>query len=444
MNSNWLNYLPGVIRKRLEGRNVLQEAVGNTGWLLADRVLRMGVGLFVGAWVARYLGPSLYGLLNFSGTLVFLFSSLATLGLEAIVVRDLVRATTSEEDILGTTFSLRFLAGIVSYLVAVCTIFIIRPHDEFAQIIVAIFGWMLVLNAFDTIDLWFQSRVLSKYVVYAKNVGFLLSAFLRIVLIVTHASVISFAIANLLEIAIGAIGLLIVYAKNGQSIKRWKFRLALARNLVANGWPIVLGGIISMICFRIDQVMLGQLVDSKEVGIYASAVRIAELWFFIPSAIISSVFPNIIKAKECDENEFYRRLQKLYSLLAFVGYVVAVPITFLSGFLINVLFGQAYAAATPMLIILVWSNLFANLAMARGAYLLAMNWIWPLLFLNLAGAVTNIGLNLLLIPRFGGIGAAIASCVSYWLAAHGACYFFKPLRKTGNMLTKALLSPRFW
>lgn len=444
MRSSWIQYFPSFIRSRLEGRLVLQEAMANTGWLLADRLLRMGVGLLVGAWVARYLGPSQFGLLSFAGALVGLFTSLATLGLESIVVRDLVRSSKGEEDILGTTFTLRFLAGVLSYILVIGTIFIIRPHDEFAQMIVAIFGWILVLSAFDTIDLWFQSRVLSKYVVYAKNVGFLLSAALRIVLIIFHASVVSFAIANLLEIAIGAIGLLVVYTKKAQSFKRWKFRLTLARNLLANGWPIVLGGIISMICFRIDQVMLGQLADSKEVGIYAAAVRIAELWFFIPGAIISSVFPNIIKAKECDENEFYRRLQKLYNLLAFVGYVVAVPVTFLSGFLINAVFGKAYAAAAPMLIILVWSNLFANLAMARGAYLLAMNWIWALLFLNLVGAVTNIGLNMLLIPRYGGIGAAIASCVSYWMAAHVACYFFKPLRKTAKMITDALIFPRFW
>lgn len=444
MNNVWINYLPGFLRRRIEGRSVLLEAAGNTGWLLADRILRMGVGLFVGAWLARYLGPSQYGLLNFAGALVGLFTSLATMGLEAIVVRDIVRATNSEEDVLGTTFTLRLLAGLLSYLLVVGTIFILRPQDAFAQMIVAIFGWMLVLSAFDTIDLWFQSRVLSKYVVYAKNVAFLLSAVLRVVLIVSHASVVSFAIANLLEIAIGALGLLVVYAKNGQAFSRWKFRLALAHDLFANGWPIVLGGVVSTICFRIDQVMLGQLVGPKEVGIYAAAVRIAELWYFIPGAIISSVFPNIIKAKECDQEEFYRRLQKLYKLLAFIGYAVAVPITFFSGFLINLIFGKAYEAAAPMLVILVWSNLFAILGMARGSYLLAMNWIWALLFMNLAGAVTNIVLNLLLMPRYGGIGAAIASCVSYWIAAHGACYFFKPLRKTGSMLTNALLAPKFW
>jgi O-antigen/teichoic acid export membrane protein len=199
-----------------------------------------------------------------------------------------------------------------------------------------------------------------------------------------------------------------------------------------------------MVYLRIDQIMLGQLANNHEVGVYAAAVKVAEIWFFIPTAIVSSVFPNIIKAKESSEEEFYGRLQKLYNLLVFVGYAIAIPTTFLAGFVINLLYGKAYAAAGPMLIFLIWSDVFANLAVARNGFLLAMNWSWVLFSMTLAGAVVNITLNFLLIPHYGGLGAAIASLVSYWIAAHGACYFFKPLRRTANMLTRALLYPKFW
>ena len=190
--------------------------------------------------------------------------------------------------------------------------------------------------------------------------------------------------------------------------------------------------------------MNGQIDSDREVGIYTAYVRIAEVWYFLPAAVVSSVFPNIVRAREVDEQEFYGRLQKLYNLLAFMGYAVAVPVTFAAGFVVNVLFGKDYTAAGPMLALLIWAGLFANLAVARNAYLLAMNWSRTLFGMVLAGAVVNVVLNLILIPLYGGMGAVIASCISYWFAAHGACYFYAPLRRTGQMITRALVCPKFW
>jgi O-antigen/teichoic acid export membrane protein len=171
---------------------------------------------------------------------------------------------------------------------------------------------------------------------------------------------------------------------------------------------------------------------------------VAEIWYFIPTAVVSSVFPTIIKARECDEEEFYRRLQRLYNLMAFMGYAVAIPLTFCSGVIIDMLFGPKYAAAGPMLTLLVWAGLFANLTVARNAFLFAMNWSRVLLVAVTLGAITNVLLNVLLIPRYGGMGAVVASLVSYWAAAHGISFLHPPLFRTGRMLTRALLMPKFW
>lgn len=439
-----MRYLPFFLRKRLEGRHELQKVLSNTGWLFGDRMLRMGVGLLVGVWVARYLGPSEYGMLSYAASLVGIFSAVALLGLEAVVVRDIVRNPEIENEVLGTTFILRFLAGSFSYLFAVVTVFVIRPEDPLAHLLVGVMGSVLIFGSFDTIDLWFQSRVLSKYVVYAKNTAFLIASSLRVVLVVIKAPVLAFAAANAIEYGLGALGLVIFYRVSGQRIGRWKGSVQVARDLFTQCWPVLLSGIVFMVYMRIDQVMLGQLSDSRELGVYAAAVKIAEIWFFIPAAIVSSVFPNLIKTRESDENEFYGRLQKLFNLLAFIGYAIAVPTTFIGIFVVKLLYGEAYATAGPMLIILIWSNVFAILAVARNAYLLAMGWTWVLFAMVLTGAAANVVLNYLLIPRYGGIGAAAASLVSYWIAAHGACYLYKPLRKTAKMMTKSLLYPKFW
>jgi O-antigen/teichoic acid export membrane protein len=443
-NQGWLNYLPEFIRSKIEGRNELQKVLGNTGWLFADKIIRMGIGLLVGVWMARYLGPEQFGLLNYAGSFVTLFSAIALMGLEALIVRELVRSPLGTNELLGTAFFLRLLAGGFSFAAAMLTIYIIRPHEPITYLLVALSGGVLIFQAVDVIDLWFQSEVKSRYVVIAKCVAFLCSALLKIVLILVKTSLVAFAVANALEIALGAFGLFVVYRTNGQLISAWRVRSDKIRKLMSESLPLVLSGIVFMVYLRIDQVMLGQMVGDKEVGIYAAAVRIAEIWYFIPTVVVSSVFPNIIKARECDEEEFYKRLQKLYCLMAFMGYAVAIPVTFGAGFIVNILFGAEYAAAGPMLALLVWAGLFANLAVARNAYLFAMDWSRVLFFVTCLGAISNVALNLVLIPRFGGIGAVLASCISYWVASHGACYFYKPLRRTAHMLTRALTYPRFW
>lgn len=416
----------------------------NSGWLIGDKILRMGVGLLVGVWVARYLGPTQYGIMSYAASLVGLAGAVAGLGIDSIVIRDLVRHPDRSDHYLGTTFVLRFVFGLLCYVGVLATAAIIKPDDLLTQVIVAVLGWTLVINAFDVADLWFQSKVMSKYVVVAKSIGFLVAAAVRIALILSHASLLAFAIVTLVEIALGGIALLYAYSRVGAGVGKWKFQLPVAKELLTSGWPLLLGAIVAMVSFRIDQVMLGQLRDAEELGFYSAAVRVAELWFFIPTAIVGSVFPNIVRVKETDEAEFYRRLQRLFNFLAFLGYAVAIPVTFLAPFVIGVLYGDAYAAAAPMLVLLIWSDLFINLAVARGAYLYAMNWVWVLFWVNVVAAVVNVALNLFLIPLYGGLGAAIASCVSYWVSAHGVCYLIRPVRRCGNMLTRALVYPKFW
>jgi O-antigen/teichoic acid export membrane protein len=190
--------------------------------------------------------------------------------------------------------------------------------------------------------------------------------------------------------------------------------------------------------------MLGEMVGNEEVGIYSAAVRLAEVWYFIPMAIYSSVYPSIVEALSISEELFYGRLQKLYNMMAFIGYLVALPVTFLAGWVVETLYGVAYVRAGSMLALLIWAGMFVNLGVARSAFVMSMNWTKVHFMSALAGCLINVLLNYLLIPRYGGMGAVIASLVAYWFAAHGSCFVYKPLNRTGYMMTKAILYPKIW
>ncbi len=264
----------------LKSRSGLRSIIANTGWLFADRILRMGVGLIVGVWVARYLGVQQFGSFNYATAFVALFSTLSTLGLDSIVVRSIVSEREKKEQILGTAFRLKLVGGVGSLLLALGSIYVFRHDDDLTIWLVAILASVGIFQSFDTIDLWFQSQVQSKYTVLAKNTAFVIVALLKVALIQMQAPLLAFAWAGLAEVGLGAIGLILTYKIKGYSLWLWRWSTPLAKSLVKESWPLILSGVTIMIYMRIDQIMLGEMVGNQAVGIYSAATRISEIWYW--------------------------------------------------------------------------------------------------------------------------------------------------------------------
>lgn len=444
MNQAWTRYLPASIRAKVEGQAYLQNVVSNTGWQFADNILRMAVSLVVSIWLARYLGPDQFGLLSYALAFVALFSAFASLGLDDIVVRDLVRDPACKNEILGSAFLLRVFGGVITFLAATGSILILRPADGLSHWLVGIIAAGAIFQAFNVIEFWFHSQVQTKYAVIGKNAAFLLCSIIKISLILAAAPLITFAWVALVEVAVAAVGLVVAYSTRGNTFRAWRGSLKKVARLLQDSWPLMLSSMVIMVYLRIDQVMLGEMAGNEEVGIYSVAVRMAEVWYFIPTAIYWSVFPSIIEAKATSDELFYERMQKLYNLVVLTAYAIAIPVTVLAHWLVPTLFGEAYARGGLMLAVLIWSNVFSSLEIARSGFLTAMNWTRLYLVTVSLGCVLNIVLNYWLIPLYGGMGAIFASLAAYWFAAHGSCFFFRPLRPTGAMLTRALIYPKIW
>jgi O-antigen/teichoic acid export membrane protein len=214
--------------------------------------------------------------------------------------------------------------------------------------------------------------------------------------------------------------------------------------LLRDSWPLVFSALLTMVYLRIDQVMLGNMAGSRELGNYSVAVQISEVWYFIPLVIVSSSFPAFVKVETVSEELFYAHMQKLYNVMVLYSYMVALPVSFFSREIIGILFSSAYMDAGPLLTILVWTGVFTSLGAARNVLILAKNWTRLNLVSVALGSAMNVLLNILLIPKYGAMGAVAATFVSYWFAVHGACFLIQPLRKTGWMMTKAMLYPKFW
>ncbi|WP_373525375.1 flippase [Nostoc sp.] len=424
---------------KFKSRSGLRAIIANTGWLFGDRILRMGASLVVGVWVARYLGVQQYGLFNYALAFVSLFSPIFTLGLDDVVVRHLVRQSSDKEEILGTTFWLKLLGGIASVLLAVSTMFFLGENETLKIWLVAILGMAGIFRAADTIEIWFQSQVQSKYTVIAKNAAFLLSSGIKIALILTKAPLLAFAWVTLAEFAMSAIGLLIVYQVKASSLWLWRWSFSAAKTLMKESLPLIFSGFAILIFMKIDQVMLGQMIGNSEVGIYSAAVRISEIWYFIPGAIVSSVAPAIYAAKEKSESLYYQRLGQLLSLMTCISLAIALPMSFLSNKIIMVMFGSGYAEAGPILAVHIWTSLFVFMGLATSPWFIAENLNHVSLGKTLFGAILNIVLNLFLIPKYAGLGAAIATIISQAAAAFVCNAFDSRTQKIFKIQVRSLI-----
>lgn len=412
-----MNIIPEIIRKRIEHQPGLLKILDNISWLFLDKILRMGVGLLVGVWIARYLGPQQFGLLNFATAFVGLFGAVAGLGLQGIVVRDIVCDPGCKEETLGTAAVLQFFSGLLTYGLILCAIFWLRPDDTLAKVLVAILGSIMLFKTSEVTMYWFESQVQSKYTVWVQNSVFLVFAAIKVALIINHAMLITFAWAMMAEALVVALLMSVMLGIRGPKLQKLRATWVRAETLLKDSWPLLLSGIAITIYMKIDQIILGQMVGDEAVGIYSAAVRISEVWYFIPMAIVASVSPAILEAKKRNEVLYYQRLQHLYNLMVWLSVVVALPMTFLSTPIVILIFGEAYAASGPVLAIHIWAAVFVFLGVASSQWFLAEN-RQILSFQRAAiGAIVNVVLNLLLIPDFGVVGAAFATVVSQVMAA---------------------------
>jgi PST family polysaccharide transporter len=395
----------------------LRRIVSNTGWLFIDRILRLAIGFAVGVLVARYLGPDHFGVYATALALVTLFSTIATLGIDDLLVREILLNHSERYEILGTAFVLKLLGGCLSILFAVSTIRILRPQDELTHWLVAILSTGVIFQSFDVIEHWFHSQVQARFVVLAKSTAFILSAAARAALVYLHAPLLAFAWAGAAELALGAATLVLVYVLRREHLLCWRFAAQRARGLLLAGWPLLLSSIAIIVYMRIDQVMLRELAGEESAGIYAAATRLSEACYFIPIAIVSSTFPAILEARSRSETLYYHRLQRLFRLLFGLALAIVVPISIFATPIVHLTYGQRYLAAGPVLAIHIWAALFVFLGVGQSRWFIAENLPRLVLYRTALGALVNVVLNFLLIPTYAAVGAALATVVSYAMAA---------------------------
>jgi len=409
----------------------------NTSWLFVEKIVRILISFVVTIFVVRYLGPKDFGLLSYAISFYGLFSAISVLGLETITIRELVKNHGKRDDLLGSVFLLRLLGGVSTIIFIALTLYFSGESTNIS-ILILIVSSSAIFHSFSVVDYYFRAEVKAKYSVYVFLFAALLVAIVKIMLIFLEAQLIYFAIAFSVYFILAAAGFLFVYRFNKLKLSRWKFNKELAVSLLKDSWPLILSGLVVSVYMKVDQVMIKNMLNSEEVGFYAAAVKLSEAWYFIPVALTNSLFPAIVNAKKVSQEFYNNRMQKLYDILAWMAIAIAILVSIFSSDIIRIIFGNEYNSAAPVLTIYVWAGVAVFLGVASSQYLINENFTKLSFSRTFIGMVLNILLNFILIPKYGIIGAAVATLVSYSVAVFSIVLFPKT-SKQFFMMIKALL-----
>jgi O-antigen/teichoic acid export membrane protein len=381
----------------------------NTSWMMGEKVFTVILSMIVSIFVARYLGPEDFGILSYAISLSSLFGIATHMGLSGLSIRELVNNPDEHKEIMGTVFGIKFAAGFLAMTAFLVFIFVVGDKNEVEFWVLLIVSGTILLKPFEVIDFWFQSKVRAKYSSIVRAIGSISLSVIKFSLVILGAQLLTFAAAFL-----------------GQ------------------GWMIMLGAIFTIVYLKIDQVMIRWIINLEEVGVYSVAAKLSEAWYFFPTVIVSSLFPKLLELRKKDEVKFKARFQQLFDFLFTIALILAIVVTFIAESLINFLYGTDFGEAAVILSIHIWAGIFIFMRAAFSKWILVEDAIAFSMITQGSGALTNIVLNLIFIPLYGGIGAAIATILSYAMASYFSLFFYKKTRSVFWMMTRAFVSPFFY
>ncbi len=425
--NNWNTF--GVFVKSKWNHEGFQKYFRNMGWVFTARIASMVISFITTALVARHLGPENLGQLSYAVSFTALFGFIAYLGIDSVLSRDLVKYPHKKKEFLSTAFLLKIFSGLIAFILCLISALFFGTRGISMWLIILL-SFTFIINAFQVIGNEFQARVKSKYPSIFYFITTLILNILKILVVFLNKGVIYLALILVLESVLGAVSAVFLYKKIlKDNFFDFTFNKKIAFSLLQDSWPLIFVSAFSSIYSRVDQVLIKSMIDTASVGLYDAAVRISEVWYFIPGIIVSSMLPAIINAKMTHENMYNRRLGFLALLLVGLSILAAIPTAIFAPFIIKIIYGSEFINAVPVLQIYIWSGVGMSLGILTGSYLIIENFRKILFITSFIAMSSNVILNIIFIPKYGMVGSAWATFISYSLIPLSLVLFKQTRRK---------------
>ena len=410
--------------------------VKNAGWIMGGHIIQMVLSLFVGVITARYLGPSNYGLISYAASFTAFFTSLCTLGLNSILVKEFIENPEEEGKIIGSALFMRAISSFCSALIIVLIVSVVDAGEKTTITVVALCSIGVLFHIFETLKYWFQSHLNSKVTAMVALIAYVIMAVYKIALLILGKNVKYFAFATSVDYICVAVLLLIAYYKNGG--RKLEVSLNTSKRMIKQSYHYIISGLMTAIYAQTDKLMLKQMLGTTEVGYYATATAICSMWVFILSAIIDSLRPSIIAAYSKDKTIFLKRNKQLYAIVFYISLFVSLMFQIFAPLVIRILYGQAYLPSVTPLRVVTWYTAFSYLGVARNPWIVCEGKQKYLKYIYSLAAIINVILNFMFIPLLGAAGAALASLISQMFTSIILPYFIKELRPNAKLMLEAI------
>ncbi|HOP11772.1 MAG TPA: flippase [Oscillospiraceae bacterium] len=408
----------------------------NASWIIGCRIVQMLISFFVGILTARYLGPGNYGLINYAGAYTAFFTSLCTLGINSIIIKDFVDHPDEQGETIGSAIGLRLISSALSALMIIGIVSIVDRGETTTILVTALCSLGLIFQTVDTINYWFQNRLQSKITSLAVLFGYIIVSAYKIILLILKKDVTWFAFSTSIDHICIVVFIYISYKKNGGPKLTFSFKKGM--KLLKSSYHFIISGLMVAIYGYTDKFMLKQMLDESTVGYYSIATALCAVWTFVLSAIIQSMVPGIMESYSKDKNIFERKNVQLYAIVFYVSIFVSLFFTVFASPIISILYGAEYLPSIMPLRIVTWYTAFSYLGVARNAWIVCENKQRYLKYIYICAAVMNVAMNLIFIPFWGASGAAVASLLTQIFTSIILPLFMKDLRRNSILIFKGI------
>jgi len=414
------------------------KVVSNLVWAVGGKIVTLSGNLLVGILVARYLGPEKYGLMNYVISYVTIFQVFASLGLDSIEIREESRSETNRDVIMGTAFRLKLIAAFATMLLIAATTFIAKV-DLYTQAMIMVYSLSIVFNTMSVARNYFTSIIWNEYIVKTEITRTLIGAGVKIGLLLMHASLTWFILAMLLDVLMLGSGYAISYNSKIAKVSMWRWDRKTAGYLLKESFPMMLSGTAVIIYTRINQVMIGFMLGNGDVGQFSIATSFVDICIFVPTILSQTISPVLVRTYEQDKEEYKARMHSFYSLTFWLCGLFAIFVSAISYPLIRYSYGTMYLAAVPVLQVLIIRMVGEALSQTSGQAIIIEKIQRYAVIRNVIGCVVCVGLNVLLIPRYGIMGAAVSSAITAVFPGYLAHLFIPAYHSIFKTQTHAIL-----
>lgn len=409
-------------------KHSLKYVLSNSGWMMGQQIYNMLLQLVIGSISARYLGPSNYGLLNYSSSIIAFFSIICRLGLDGVIINEMTLKPEKRGNYLGSALVMRLLTSVASFFMILAIVRVLEPTNIMLHVITALQGIAVILQSYEVFTYWFQLNLKMKYVSIATMVAQTIVGVWRITLLATKASVYYFAFSSSIQYLVCGVIVISFFLREHSGLKL-RYSKSDAHALLHNSYHFIISGLAVTFYSQIDRIMIGKTLSAEFVGFYSAAAAIAAMWEFVPNALINSTRPVILSLRKNNYKQYLRNFQGLLLVVTILSVSVSLIISVFGKWAILILYGEKYLPAVQSLSILVWSTGFAMIGTTRGIWILAEGYNKYTKYYILIGAGVNFVLNLFFIPLWGITGAAITTLISQITVAFISPLLFKNTRQ---------------